>query len=52
MIDAHQVQDRGLEVVHRHRIRHHAVAEVVGLTEHGAARGAAIRDPQQTFSGW
>lgn len=35
VIDAHQVQDRGLDVVHRDAIRHHVVAEVVGLSERG-----------------
>ena len=41
MVDAHQVKDRSVEVVDRHRLLHHSVAELVGPSDNLAGPDAA-----------
>ncbi len=47
MVDAEQVHDGGLEVVHMHRIPDDVVAEVVGLAVDRARLCAAARHPNR-----
>ena len=45
MVDTHEVQDGGVQVVHMHGILGDVVAEVVGLAVRGARLHAAARHP-------
>ena len=45
VVDAHEVHDRGLEIVYVHRIFYDFVSDVVGFAERGAGSNAATGHP-------
>ncbi len=47
VVEAEQMQDRGVQVMHMHRVRHRFEAEVVGCPMHGSPLDASSGKPHR-----